>query len=168
MKVATVPVYYRILDYLLAPIMWMLSGFVSDKPQESHVWHMQNFNCSLVSDTKGILILGDDTLKFTHSTFILTHTPILGGWKKYVIFETGDFKKFWHIGWKVYYNNRKKQPLCQIQKLNIYAKRAKLLVGKNDSKKIFFGVNETGEIIPLKIVGKGTLGDKKFPDVRLF
>lgn len=169
LRVEQVPSYFRLLDYLMIPIMWILSGFKNDSPQETHHWHMQEIDPNLVPDKVGIAVMGDDKSKFKgRSPIGLNHMPIFGGWTNYVILQANGIAGHWHVGWKVKFLAKGKKDICEIHKLKIYDDKIKVFKGINDSKKIFFGLDEAGKFIPLKIVGKGTLGDGKFNKVRLF
>jgi hypothetical protein len=168
MKVGKVPFVWRIIDYFMVPLMWVAGGFKSDSMQETHMWHFQKFACALVPDGKGVEIPGTETSWMQERHLILVHIPLIGGWKEYVVLEASGYKKYWNIGWKVKYYDKKKKEKCEIQKLRIYDSRARVLAGQNDSKKIFFALNEKGEAINLKKVGVGRLGDYRFTDVRLF
>lgn len=162
------PFFLRVLDFVLHPIMWILSGCKKDSVQETHPWHIQTFPCEDIPDNAGIEVAGEDRSPFTHFSYGLNHMPLFGGWEKQVVFETQEYRDYWYIGWKVFFKDKHKKPLCQIQKLKIYAPSIKVLVGINDSKKIFFGLNKNGEVMQLKRIGNGVLGDKKYQNTRLF
>lgn len=93
---------------------------------------------------------------------IYIHLTPISGWKDYVVLEASDFKGHWHIGWKIQQGGSTK---CQAQKLRIHSPYIKMLTGRDT---FFFGMNEEGEQIPLRVVGRGTIGDGQFLDVRLF
>lgn len=168
MKIRSVSIFFRTLDHVLIPLMWILSGGKNDSIQESHLWHMQAFDPQEVPENIGIEIRGDDTSQFPNKSFGLLHVPLFGGWKKYVVLEAIGFSKYWHIGWKILYKNSSQKPLCQMQKLRIYSPYIKVLKGIPDGKRIFFGINEKGEFIRLQKIGESELGDGQFRDVRLF
>ena len=167
MEVEGIPFFFRIFDFLLIPLMFFLSGFHFELPQETHKWHMQIANCSIVDESKGIKVIGDDKSRFSNST-PLNHMPIFGGWKNYVILEASGYSNYWNVGWKLKYVDSKRPDKCEIHKLRINSPYIKLLKGISDSEKVFFGLNEKGEYVKLKIVGNGVLGDGQFPKVRLF
>lgn len=147
---------YTLLDVFLRSLMYLLQGNITEKPQETHPWHVKRF----VWKTKGLLIEGNDhDSKFGQSgipkRFGLFHMPILGGLKKYVILENSNYNNYWNIGWN-----------DQIQKLKIYDKRIKLLVGKEDFDA--YGLSDDKTEVNLKITDFGKIGDGKYKDVRLF
>lgn len=158
--------YWKIVDYILLPIMWVLCG--CRDLQESHLWHIQRFDCPFIQDSAGVTIVGDETSWAQERHLALFHMPIFGGWKKYITLEVQKFDNYWHVGWKVKYFDVKRREKCEIQKLKIFNNQIRVLVGQKDSTKMFFGLNSSGEIIPVKKVGKGVLGDNKFPKTRLF
>lgn len=167
MEVGGVFFLFRIFDFLLIPIMIILSGFHFEYPQETHKWHMQVIDCSFVDEAKGVRVLGDDNSKFTNKT-PLNHIPILGGWKNYVILEANDYSNYWYVGWKIKYIENKRPDKCEIHKLKIKSSQIKLLKGVPDSEKIFFALNKNGNFIKLKIADEGVLGDGKYRRARLF
>jgi hypothetical protein len=166
-SIKELPFYYRILDYLLMPAMWVFAKF---KPplMETHPWHMQNIHYDLIPKSIGKNMVGNDPSPYDFNSFGLFHIPIFGGWKNYTVFEAKDFDKYWRIGWKIDFYDSKKIRVCQVQRLKIYDSQVALLTGIDDSKKLIFGINDKNEPMELEIVGKGILGDGRFPRVRLF
>lgn len=84
--------------------------------------------------------------------------PIFGGLNKYVVIEVDNFKDHWHVGWcgvKI-----------QLNKLKIYDNRLKLLYGKGPYK--VFAMDDRGNMMNVKIVGDGKIGDGKYDGIRLF
>jgi len=162
-----VPFYFRALDYLLIPLVWIVDEFKTPL-METHPWHPQNIHCDLISDEIGAKIIGQDPSRFSFDHLGLIHTPLFGGWKNYIVLEAKDFNKFWRVGWEITYFDQKKGRFCQIHKLKIYQTQIKVLSGINDSEKIGFGINDSHKLIPLEIVGEGILGDGQFKGLRLF
>lgn len=168
MKIDGVSFYFRFLDLLLFPLMWILSGFKLELPQETHPWHMQEIDEMQIPKDKLIEFIGNDNSKFSNKDKPFFHVPVLGGWRDYIVLEAENYGKYWRIGWILKYHNSNQKTDSQIQKLKIKSPYIKLLSGIDDSKKYFFAVSENGNFADLKIVGSGTLGDGKFRNVRLF
>ncbi len=166
-QIEEVPFYFRALDYLLRPAMWVIDEFKMPL-METHPWHPQNIHCDLIPNDISEKIVGQDPSRFSFDTLGLIHMPLLGGWKHYLVLEAEDFDQFWHVGWKITYLDPEKGRFCQVHKLKIYDRQIKVLSGINDSEKIGFGLNDSHQLIPLKIVGEGVLGDGQFEGVRLF
>lgn len=167
MKIKKVPFYFRILDYIMIPVMWGLCGFYFEKPQETHPWHMRKFPKIEIPKNKKIEIIGKDKSKHTNKGRLLFHVPLFGGWKDYIILEAKGFDKYWQIGWIIeFYDNS--EALYQVQALPIFESKIKLLTGINDSKKTFFGLDKKGNFVDLKQIDSGKIGDGKNKDVRLF
>ena len=167
MKIKKVSAYFRILDYLMMPLMWVLCGFGLELPQETHRWHMRNYPIIKVPKDKLVKIQGDDPSKYAAKGFPFYHIPLLGGWKNYIILEAKNYGRYWNIGWIVEFKNQDRA-VYQIQGSRIYDPRIKLLKGINDSDKSFFAIGETGDFVDIKLVDQGIIGDGKFRKVRLF
>jgi hypothetical protein len=146
-------IFFRILDVLLYPFMWILGGLVFPV-QETHDWHAKEWHWK---KRPGLLVKGtDNKAVFGHdSPFGLFHMPIVGGLTKYVVIEANGFDNFWYVGWS-----------GNIHSLKIKQNRIKLLVGKNGFEG--YGLGDNGHELKLKAVGFGTLGDGKFKGTRLF
>lgn len=166
-QIEEVPFYFRAIDYLLTPAMWVINGFKTPL-METHPWHPQNIHCDLIPDDIGKKTIGQDPSRFSFDTLGLIHMPIFGGWKNYLVLEAEDFDQFWRVGWKVSYLDPEKGRFCQIHKLKIYGPRIKVLAGNDETEGIGFGLNDGHKLIPLKIVEEGVLGDGQFKGVRLF
>lgn len=166
-QIKQVPVCFRALDYLLVPAMFVFNKFHLPV-METHPWHPQNIHCDLIPDDIGEKIVGDDESKFGFRHSGLIHLPFLGGWTKYLVLEAQDFDKYWHVGWKVSYLDQAKGRFCQVHRLRIYGSRIMVLAGTGETEGMGFGVNDRGELIPVRVIGRGTIGDGKFPGVRLF
>ena len=159
--------YYHLADYLMTPIMYVLGGFKADSIQHTHPWHMQAVNSPLINlDLATPPAKGDDNSRFSKSDSFLFHVPILGGWKEYSIYEcstqnNGPF----YIGF-MQKNADDSVEKSFIIKTPIYGDRVRMLNGSPIYTTIFFAVDKNGKQLPIKKVGKGTLGreaDTKIP-----
>lgn len=148
-----------IIDVILMPVMFLLNG--GKLPlQETHPWHCIDVDTNLLIDKFGVVVRGNDSARFGHDApFGLFHMPIFGGLRKYTVIEVGKFTDHWHVCFK---GNTK----AQIHKLKIKTNRLKLLTGKG--KHWFFALTDSGDFLPIKTVGEGTIGDTIFKGVRLF
>lgn len=168
MKIKKVPTYFRVLDYLLFPLMWILCGCKFELPQETHRWHMRNYHHIDVPKNKSVRIEGDDKSKRSVKGFPFYHIPLFGGWKNYVILEVEDFGSFWNLGWIVEFKDHSKSDRYQVQASRIYGRFIKVLKGINDSDKIFFAIKKDGSFANIKLIDHGRLGEGKYRSVRLF
>lgn len=152
MKVPKLNYIFRLLDFLLWPIMIILSGFKLPA-QETHIWHVKKWKWK----GDGLLVDKKDTkAKFGHEAPLgLLHMPIFGGLTKYVVIEATGYANFWYIGWS-----------DGIHLLPIYQNRIVMLVGKNGF--IAHGLGDNNKELKLKIVGFGELGDNRYNNLRLF
>lgn len=166
--IKSVPFYFRVLDFMMVPIMWALQGFAIEKPQELHRWHRQDVACAWVDESRALFVpasgnprSGERVPQALHGIFI--HLTPISNWKSYVVLEASGFSSYWHVGWKIRTVNGTLQ--CQTEGLRIYSPFVKMLTGRDA---FFFGINKKGEQIPLRTVGRGIIGDGKFSHVRLF
>ena len=171
-EVHSVPFVFWILDFVMSPIMWALSGFKWERPIETHPWHIQRLDFLVLEQNldrrKMVVLESADVSKVSaraYGTCGIVHMPLFGGWTRYVIIEAQGFQNHWHIGWKIQASNFKQ---CAVQMLNIYTPVIKLLEGADGQHTEFFAVDEQGEQIPIRKMAGGKLGDGKFRNVRLF
>ena len=145
--------FFKVIDFLLTPFMWILGGFATPL-QETHRWHIMKWKWQ---NNKGLIVKASDKkAKFDHTSgFGLFHMPIFGGLTKYVVIEAKGFDKYWRVGWSE-----------QIHLLKIKQNQIKLLVGKNGF--IAYGLGDNNKDLKLRIIGFGELGDKKYNGIRLF
>lgn len=171
-QVKKVAFYFRILDHLLWPFMWILAKGKVERPQESHRWHFQDIECDILEKIMDphliVSIEGDDPSRFDINSLGLFHLPLFGGWKNYIILEANNFSRYWHVGWRIYRGGTKNLVRCQIQKLRISSSCIKLLKGVPGKRAEFFGVDDSGKQVSVRVVGEGKLGDGQFRNVRLF
>lgn len=155
MEVPKLNIVFRLLDYLLMPIMWCLGGFVLPI-QETHPWYVKKWEFR----GEALHILGKDNMAMFGQSGIskylgLYHMPIFGGLRKYVVLENKNYRKYWNIGWNGH-----------IQILKIYKPKIALLVGKEGYNT--FAISDDSNETKLKVVGSGELGDGKYKGVKLF
>jgi hypothetical protein len=175
-EVEAVPFYFRILDFVLVPLMWVLLGFRLERPQETHKWHMQTIDAALVLPEYALRIEGDDAADWDGRSRhrwgralhgVRIHTTIFGGWQDYLILEAEGFQRFWHVGWLIDFEDTGYQK-SQVQKLQIHSPHIKVLKGTPNLGVTFFALDETGKQLPLRQVAEGRIGDRRFPKIRLF
>lgn len=155
MEVPKLNYIFRLLDFLLWPLMFLVGGF-KFPVQETHPWHVKRYPWN----RKGLKIVGDDRkAKFSQSGISkylgLYHMPVFGGLRKYVVIKADNFSNYWYVGWDNH-----------IQILKIYDSSIKLLVGKEGFSA--YGWGDNGKNLQLKIVGFGELGDGRYKNIRLF
>lgn len=151
--------YERAGDALLTPFMWLINGFRTPV-QETHGWHTVDVPGKFFPAAKGVKIVGNDTARFGHgSPMGLFHMPIFGGLTKYAVVKAQGVSGHWHLCFKGPVN-------AQIHRLQIVDPMVKVLVGKHNW--YVYGVDDSGKLLRLKVVGHGKIGDGQFPRVRLF
>lgn len=167
MRVPVIPLFYRAIDYLMVPVMFVLGGFKADSMQETHPWHVfRDFKLDDVDRSMSVSFKGTEKQGFSRRFLFLFHAPLFGGWKNYIVLESVNYDGVFHVGWIVY-----DQGVLQdygINKLPIVNGAIRMLEGPPNYNGCFFGVGSDGSQIPLKKAGNGRLGDKKYLHIRLF
>lgn len=143
----------KILDLLLTPLMYLVSGTFSESPQRSHAWHIKRLTpeeVASVQDSESLYFARDsrDRKRFVFG-FPLFHVPILGGWREYVVLKPVSKIDTWHVGWRL---DRK----TEISRIPLQGP-VRLLLGSEDVS--FFGIDsKSGEQIRLEEFGRGMVG----------
>lgn len=160
---------FRALDYLMIPLMYLISGTYKERPQESHIWHGQNIpEDNLPSIDKDLSVASHShEISTRKHGGILFHLPIFGGWKDYTVLESENFNSEWYIGWIVRNSSSNSVTRFQVHKLPLTDSKVRMLTGNSNYSVMFFAVNTQGVQIPLKEVATGRIGDGKFPNIRL-
>lgn len=158
------PKTFQVADTLMRPIMYTLGGFKPDSIQETHPWHVQNIDPTLVDPELSTVMKGNSEEKLNSHQLFLFHVPALNGWKHYTLLESAEDE--FHIGWI----SRARGKLAQaaIHRLRIDDGHIRMLNGPGDSEAELFAVDTKGKQIGIKTAGDGVLGDNQFPGVRLF
>lgn len=138
-------------DWLMRPVMRLLSGALREEPQRTHRWNNRRLSpeeVAVLNTDAMIRRAGDpDAMRFKP---ILFHIPCLGGWKKYVVVRPFSQRhQRWHIGWLTPHVNG--MSLVQLEG------PVRVLLGPEPVK--FFGVDAQGEQIIVHCIGEGTIGD---------
>ena len=160
-------VLFKVADWLLSPVMRVISGAPLEAPQEVHNWNVQNispkhkneikkeYSASISGSYKGYLGKSHGGVGF--------HFPIFGAWKEYVVFKA-ETEKSWHLGWIV---EGMKKDYFQVCKLILHTPNARALKPAEGVSVLFFALDENGKQIALSIVGEGIIGDGKYGHIRL-
>ena len=156
LSVRQVGLIARIADTLMVPIMYLISGTLLEKPQQTHAWNVQNVPVSGTEHLMGHMMVHRNGVKAIGRWGFLFHIPLLGGWKKYVVLDP-DHEGAWHVGWKT--------NVVQISVLPLVGP-VRMLLGSGDV--LFFGVNDDGVQIPIVEIGEGCIGDHgRFSKIQL-
>lgn len=160
-------IWIRIGDVLMIPIMWLLAGFHPHKIQETHRWHTwRHLTSNDIDKKKALLLKKKDGTGVSKRLWFWFHVPILGGWKKYIVVGPKKNVASFRIGWAIENNGTFEE--IAIHKLPIYNNAVRLLYGPSNNTVVFFAIDAEGKQIDITQKGSGTLGDNKYPGVRLF
>lgn len=144
----------RFADWLMVPLMYLISGTFRERPQRTHAWNVQNLTREEAHEISSNLVM----LAFCEGVpaigrwGFLFHIPLLGGWRNFVVLEPNlpftDIE--WRIGWIT------SDVGAQMSKVPQHGP-VRMLIG-NDHV-YFFGVTAEGKQIPLREIGSGQVGD---------
>lgn len=169
-SIPKLPLFFRVLDYAMVPIMFVLGGFNRDSMQETHPWHSyRNFDVRTIDSRLTVAHTGTEVSRLKQHFVFLFHAPLFGGWKNYSVYMPAEARRPFFIGW-VIYDTQSTKKLCEIgiNKLSIYDASIRMLDGPPNYTGYFFAIDSSGKQIKLERTGSGRLGDNKYPGLRLF
>ncbi len=165
----------RVLDNCLEPIMRFLAGDGNEAPQRTHFWNnikLSKLAVWQLSEEKMVCV-PDDPLalpRWKWHWIPIFHMPRFGGWKRYVVLKPDPSEAFihsWRVGWLA--EDVRGISLIQIPVVgdenDVLDGCVRVLRGPEECQ--FFGINESGQQIKIKIVDYGEIGDGKYPSVPL-
>ena len=142
----------KIADALMLPLMYILQFNLREVPQRTHVWNnTKHANDSVrhLDPAAIISIEGDtDAVRRWLGPLPIFHMPIIGGWKQFIVLEPTVPQDEWYVGWLA-------GDTLGVSHIALRDK-VRLLQGQGTAQ--FFGVNEHGEQISLRLVGRGQVG----------
>jgi hypothetical protein len=153
-KIAVPPLGWlaRLADWLMVPLMYLLSGTFKEVPQGGHRWNNLRLSRAVVENLDQAAMVhcpGINDKTFRSRWLFLFHIPILGGWRNYVVLEPENPECVWHVGYIA-------DDIVGVSRVRLLG-RVRMLVGPGDVA--FYGIDaETYQQIALKNVGKGRIG----------
>lgn len=143
----------KLVDILMVPLMYLISGTLKEVPQRGHRWNNVRLSESDVEHLdKSIMVhCAGISDKVIRSRWIfLFHIPILGGWRNYVVLEPQTQGCDWHVGYIA-------SDIIGASRIRLSG-RVRMLIGHGDVS--FYGIDaESYEQIPVKEVGRGRIGE---------
>ncbi len=143
-----------LLDYLMLPIMYILQWNFFETPQRTHFWNntkLAILGTHALDSTSMISVPGDSTATQRWLGYVpIFHMPIFGGWKEYVVIAPHVDQDVWFVGWLV-------GDTAGISRVTLRSP-VRLLLGSSPAH--FFGLNEHGEQIVIREIGRGTIGKR--------
>ena len=159
------PLWTKIADVAMRPLMFVLGGFRRDSMQETHPWHCQrDIDPSLIDPALTVTTNGETDELLPGRFSFLFHAPGLVGWRHYAVLRA---KPPFHIGWVVRERGSGQVKQSIVHRLLINDQYVRMLSGPAHLETEFFAVHPDGTQIGLEIVDTGVLGDNKYPKVRL-
>lgn len=151
MNVPPLGLVARILDVLMVPIMYLVSGTIREEPQRTHKWNNKKLTLNEGNHLGSEGMVHCIGLRNIRVWKVFFHIPILGGWRNYVVLEPQDDGQRWHVGWVL--PNR----AGGISRISLRGS-VRMLLGPGDVS--FFGVSEdTNTQIRIRKIGNGKIGD---------
>ncbi len=142
--------FARVLDILMVPLMYVVSGTFLEKPQQTHRWNVQNINNEEIKHLQAdgmIRCAGVDAILRRHWWDLRFHIPIFGGWRNYVVLYPKEYWGSWHVGWLL-------RPRHGVSQVSVVGP-VRMLLGSEEIS--FFGITDDGFQIPLELIGKGKI-----------
>ncbi len=137
----------------MRPLMYVLNGSLVDSPQETHKHnnekHSQEFLEQLLN---GMPVVEEPGFSGASRRWWfgipVFHMPIVGGWRNYIVLEPISPTTVWYCGWSFKGGGGYSRiPLTGY---------VRTLIGDGPVK--FFGLNQSGEVIPIRKIGAGQIG----------
>lgn len=146
----------RLLDVLMVPVMYMLSGTFHEIPQKTHFWNNQKLHRHDVFPLDKTLMVHSVGAVSARSPWMFGiiprfHIPLFGGWRDYIVLEPeGDYAHEWYVGWST-------DGVMGVSRIPVRGS-VRLLRGPGEVS--FFGIDSSSsKQIALKLVGFGHIGD---------
>jgi len=148
--------FARLANFLMVPIMYVVSGTFREKPQRTHAWDVQRLaedEARRLSQAQMVFHRADrGAIARPRRWSIGFHVTIWRGWRKYVVLSPNR-NGGWYIGW-VAHDKAGEVGISRI----LLSGPVRMLLGPNDVS--FFGVNMSGFQIPICQIGEGRIGDR--------
>ncbi len=142
----------NILTWLMKPLMYLAAGTHKEAVQETHFWNREDLSEAgwLPDRSKVVKIPGNKKAFRKRWVGILpiSHIPILGGWRDYVVLAPPDSSRKWYVGWQC-------RGVFGISTIPIRGP-VRVLCGPEPCR--FFAVTHNGLQISLEKIGEGVIG----------
>jgi len=140
-------------DVVMIPLMYVLSGTLSEAPQRTHRWnniHLSSEDVHHLKKDKMVHSPGNRSARRPRVAMLpIFHMPIMGGWKRYIVISPQESKE-WHVGWIA-------GKTIGITKI-VLRGQVRMLIGPGAVS--FFGIDLSGHQIALTKMGYGHIGDE--------
>lgn len=143
----------RIADYCMVPLMYLVSGTLSESPQKTHKWNNKKLTHADVrhlSFLQMVQSVGVPASQRWFGKIPLFHMPIFGGWKRYVLLSPiAERNIVWHVGWIA-------GDVIGVSRISCTGP-VRVLIGP--SVVAHFGLDTDGRQVPVVKIGEGSIGD---------
>lgn len=147
------PLYRRLADWLMTPLMYVALGNWHERPQETHAWNYITLDPKehfWIDGAPKVCVSGVKTAR--PARFGSHHLTWLGGWKRFVVLrppfqQIHDGEK-WYIGWR-------SGDFCGVSMIPLWGP-VRMLIGPGDVE--FFALNKCHKPVGLLNIGNGSLG----------
>ncbi len=143
----------RIGDALMTPLMYLAAGTRHEAPQETHFWNLQKLTDEQADGLDRDMTVPVPGLWPQPKRIlwgILSHIPILGGWRNYVVLMPKRYVREWYLGWVA------RDGAQDISRIPLYGP-VRSLHAPADA--FFFGLDADGDQISIKQTGAGRIGE---------
>lgn len=142
--------FTKVIDSLMIPLMYLISGTFKEKPQQTHKWNIQKLSkeeAGQLDESLKIKVKGVPSFIGKHWG-ILFHFPIFGGWRHYTVLQPENPEGGYYVGWGT-----------EVSKILLF-EAVRLLNGPEGA--YFHAFNKSGEQIKLVRIGEGKVGNNSY------
>lgn len=143
----------KLADKLMVPVMYLVSGAFTEKPQRTHRWnnlHLQTHDVSHLDPKKMVHSGGLHGAIPYIGNRIRFHIPPIGGWRNFLVVVPEDAKQIWYVGWWT-------KSVVGVSQIPLHGP-VRLLQGPEDAS--FFGISAFDNTqIRISKGGVGRVGD---------
>ncbi len=144
----------RFADWAMFPVMYLVSGTLSESPQRTHRWNNKKLR------PRDVQYLLPHSMVHSSGTpssgrfwwkMPLFHLPVFGGWRHYIVLEPlCPPDTSWHVGWIT-------RDVVGVSRITSRGPVRVLLGSENV---LHFGLYPDGTQLFVKKIGEGTIGDE--------
>ena len=145
----------RLADWVMMPIMYIVSGTLSEAPQRTHWWNNEMLTARNVKYLLPHTMVRSSGIsskkRFRSKVIPIFHLPIFGGWRHYVVLEPLCSQGApWHVGWIT-------KDVIGVSWITLNGP-VRVLIGPEAVS--HFGLNTDGTQVAVKKIGRGTIGNE--------
>lgn len=153
-SISPLSTWARTLDLTLTPFMYLASGTFKEAPQRTHLWNNRRLSPQEIGELVPAMTVSTPGNPFACPAWEyclpMMHLPILGGWRDYVVLAPAEAQtEAWYVGWHS----------GDTAGVSLLPCHWSVRVLEGPGPTTFFAVTKDGVQVPLRILGRGRIGD---------